>query len=165
RARGLPIRTPLTYVPADLEHEHDGLTSRLTGAGFDPDRPAIVAWLGVTMYLTAAAVASTLAALGGLAPGTEVAADYMRPAALRDTECQLYAEQVAAVCVWTSYGRYPGTRFGDAGHTTLRFHGRRAFIWESTTSAGCPAASDWRAQCAHDWDASGSPLPSPSSRA
>jgi methyltransferase (TIGR00027 family) len=95
RARGLPIRTPLTYVPADLEQ--DDLASRLTAAGFDPDRPAIVAWLGVTMYLTGAAVASALAGLGGLAPGTEVIADYMLPAALRDTEGQLYAEQVGAM--------------------------------------------------------------------
>ena len=54
--------------PADFEH--GGLAARLCAEGFDPARPALVSWLGVTMYLTQPAISQTLAELGTLAPGT-----------------------------------------------------------------------------------------------
>ena len=49
------------------------------------------------MYLTEAALAATLAELGGLAQGTEMVADYMLPAEMRDEDGSTYAEQVAPV--------------------------------------------------------------------
>ncbi|MFL6298618.1 MAG: class I SAM-dependent methyltransferase, partial [Actinomycetes bacterium] len=48
----------LTFVGVDLET--DPLPDRLAAEGFDLSRPALVSWLGVSMYLTADAVAATL---------------------------------------------------------------------------------------------------------
>jgi len=47
------------------------------------------------MYLTRDAIAATLAALGGLAPGSEVIADYILPAELRDDAGAVYGSLVA----------------------------------------------------------------------
>ena len=47
----------LTFVGVDLET--DPLPDRLAAEGFDLSRPALVSWLGVSMYLTADAVAAT----------------------------------------------------------------------------------------------------------
>jgi methyltransferase (TIGR00027 family) len=83
----------VTFVPADLAA--GALAGQLAAAGFDSSAPALVSWLGVTMYLTRDAVAATLAAVGALAPGTEVIADYMLPAELRDEEGAVYGSLVA----------------------------------------------------------------------
>jgi len=83
----------VTFVPADLTA--DALPGLLAGAGFDGSAPALVSWLGVTMYLTRDTIAATLAALGGLAPGSEVIADYMLPTELRDDAGAVYASLVA----------------------------------------------------------------------
>ena len=52
----------VTFVPADLAA--DALPGLLAAAGFDGSAPALVSWLGVTMYLTGDAIAATLAAVG-----------------------------------------------------------------------------------------------------
>ncbi len=78
-----------------MDFERDPLAGRLSQAGFDPSRPALVSWLGVTMYLTAAAIGQTLAEVGGFAPGTQLITDYMLPAALRDETGSTYVELVA----------------------------------------------------------------------
>lgn len=80
----------VTWVPADLEE--DPVVDRLLHAGFDPSRPAVVSWLGVTVYLSSASLARTVAALGGLAAGSELVADYMLPAELRDAGADAYVE-------------------------------------------------------------------------
>jgi len=92
---GIPIPDGTAFVPADFEHGQ--LAARLCGAGFDPARPALVSWLGVTMYLTQPAISQTLAELGTFAPGTELITDYMLPAGLRDQDGQSYADQVAPI--------------------------------------------------------------------
>jgi methyltransferase (TIGR00027 family) len=81
------------YVPADLAC--DPLARCLDAAGFDAAAPAVVAWLGVTMYLTAEAVAETMTAVARLAPGTELVADYLLPAGERDEAGALYGTLVA----------------------------------------------------------------------
>jgi methyltransferase (TIGR00027 family) len=78
-----------------MDFEGDSLTGRLRQAGFDPARPALVSWLGVTMYLTQAAISRTLAEIGGFAPGTQLITDYMLPAVLRDETGNTYVELVA----------------------------------------------------------------------
>ena len=85
----------VTFVPVDFEN--DSLEERLTQGGFDPARPALVSWLGVTMYLTRAAIGQTLAVIGRFAPGTEIITDHMLPAGLRDEDGDSYVEQVAPV--------------------------------------------------------------------
>ncbi|AMW19659.1 class I SAM-dependent methyltransferase [Mycobacteroides chelonae] len=68
----------LVWVPCDFER--DDLTSRLLGAGFDTAAPSLVVWLGVTYYLTEAALESTLAQLTKLcAPGSRLVLDYGDP--------------------------------------------------------------------------------------
>jgi methyltransferase (TIGR00027 family) len=90
---GTAIPDAVTYVPLDLEKGVDGLL----GAGLDHGRPALVSWLGVTMYLTREAIGATLAVIGGFAPGTEIVLDYMLDPELRDAAGQAYAEAVAPV--------------------------------------------------------------------
>jgi methyltransferase (TIGR00027 family) len=90
------IRVPsnVTFVPADLAA--DSLAALLPGSGFDPAQPALVSWLGVTMYLTRDAISQALTAIGTFAPGTELITDYMLPASLRDAAGNSYTELVAA---------------------------------------------------------------------
>ncbi|MBP2704185.1 class I SAM-dependent methyltransferase [Microbispora sp. RL4-1S] len=89
---GIAIPPTLTFVPADFESRSPA--DALVAAGFDPTRPALVAWLGVVMYLTRDAVDGTLAMIAGFAPGTEIVLDYMLPEELRDARGQSYVEQV-----------------------------------------------------------------------
>jgi methyltransferase (TIGR00027 family) len=91
------IATPhrVTFVPVDFEV--DPLTSRLAAAGFDPGLPAIVTWLGVSMYLTRDGIAATIGELGSLAPGSELLMDYMVPSDLRDDAARTYVELVGPV--------------------------------------------------------------------
>ena len=91
-AAGLAEPPTLTWVPVDFETGE--LIAALTAAGLDPDAPAFVSWLGVTMYLTAEAIGATLASLSRLAPGSELVTDYMLTADLRDADGVAYADLV-----------------------------------------------------------------------
>jgi methyltransferase (TIGR00027 family) len=94
-AARIPVPASLAFVPVDFES--GSLAERLARAGFDPSRPALISWLGVTMYLTRAAIGQTLAVIGRFAPGTEVIADYMLPAGMRDEAGDSYVQQVMPV--------------------------------------------------------------------
>jgi methyltransferase (TIGR00027 family) len=86
---GLAVPDGLAFAPVDFES--DDLMDALRKAGFDPGKPALVTWLGVTMYLTHEAIAATLAAVGRMAPGSELVMEYAVPAALRDDRGNAYA--------------------------------------------------------------------------
>jgi methyltransferase (TIGR00027 family) len=74
------------YVPVDFER--DALTEALRQAGFDPARRSVFLWEGVTNYLTDAAVAQTLAAIGVLAaPASTLIFTYVDRAALDPERC------------------------------------------------------------------------------
>lgn len=90
----IAIPDNVTHVPVDFETA--SLADSLAAHGFDPALPAVVAWLGVSMYLTLPAVSSTLAVIGGFAPGTELIMDYMLPPELRDRAGQMYADSISA---------------------------------------------------------------------
>ncbi|WP_406637210.1 class I SAM-dependent methyltransferase [Amycolatopsis sp. WGS_07] len=92
---GITAPKTVSFVAVDFEQE-PALTSHLVQAGFDLNRPALVSWLGVTMYLTAEAISETLDAISGFAPGTELIVEHLLPAALRDEAGQTYAELVMA---------------------------------------------------------------------
>jgi methyltransferase (TIGR00027 family) len=92
-AAQVPVPEEVAFVAADLAA--DLLAGPLLAAGFDTAAPALVSWLGVTMYLTPDAVAGILTAVGRLATGTELIADYMLPAGQRDEEGAVYGELVA----------------------------------------------------------------------
>ncbi|EST36781.1 class I SAM-dependent methyltransferase [Streptomyces roseochromogenus] len=84
-------------VPVDFEKESAGsLPDHLVRAGFAPGRPALVSWLGVTMYLALEAIRQTLAVISGFTPGTELVVEHLLPAGLRDEAGQSYAELVSA---------------------------------------------------------------------
>lgn len=73
---GVPDR--LHLVGDDFETE-GSWWRKLTAAGFDPARPAVVASLGVSMYLTRAANLATLRQLAALAPGSTLVMTFQPP--------------------------------------------------------------------------------------
>jgi methyltransferase (TIGR00027 family) len=94
-AARIAVPPSVTFVPADLATQ--SLTGPLLAAGFDPARPALVVWLGVVMYLSREAISGVLSAIATLAPGTELIADHMLPAGLRDDAGNAYVDQVGPV--------------------------------------------------------------------
>lgn len=64
----------VVLVPADFEKE-DWL-DKLTAAGFDPGKPTVFIWEGVTPYLERAAVEDSLRKIASSAKGSIVAFDY-----------------------------------------------------------------------------------------
>jgi methyltransferase (TIGR00027 family) len=75
---GLP-RDQLVMVPVDFE-TGDDWPAALAAAGFDAAAPAVVAVLGVTMYLTRAATVELLRRVAALAPGSRVVLTVAPPA-------------------------------------------------------------------------------------
>jgi methyltransferase (TIGR00027 family) len=66
--------TGVALTAADFEKE-DWL-AKLIDVGFDPSKPALFIWEGVTMYLDRAAVEDTLRKIASTAKGSVVAFDY-----------------------------------------------------------------------------------------
>jgi methyltransferase (TIGR00027 family) len=71
---GLAAPAGLRYVEVDFERQAP--LQALAGSGFRADEPALFSWLGVTGYLSEAAVYSTLRGLAGAAPGSQVVFSY-----------------------------------------------------------------------------------------
>ncbi|MGD0557212.1 MAG: class I SAM-dependent methyltransferase [Streptosporangiaceae bacterium] len=67
----------LRFVPVDFEK--DAWWDRLVDSGFDLSRPALVASVGVSMYLTDEANQETLGQLASLAPGSTVIMTFQVP--------------------------------------------------------------------------------------
>lgn len=91
---GLGIPPFLHLVPVDFE-AGDGWWERLSTAGFDAARPAIVASTGVSMYLTQQAIAATLRQVATLAPGSTLAMSFMLPIEMADPEVRPGIERAA----------------------------------------------------------------------
>jgi methyltransferase (TIGR00027 family) len=74
---GFGVPESLRLVPVDFETTSwwDGLLAN----GFDAAKPAIVASLGVSMYLTREATATTLSQSAALAPGSTLAMTFFQP--------------------------------------------------------------------------------------
>jgi methyltransferase (TIGR00027 family) len=75
---GYGVPGGLRLVPDDFETD-GAWWARLAAAGFDPAQPAVVASLGVSMYLTAEANRATLRQLAALAPGSTVIMTFQPP--------------------------------------------------------------------------------------
>ncbi len=73
----IAVPSHLLYAPCDFETR--SLNQALEDAGFDPLAAAFFIWLGVTPYLTSAAVEATLRYLAGLPGGAEIVFDYVNP--------------------------------------------------------------------------------------
>ncbi len=142
-AAGIPVPDRVRFVAMDFER--DSLAGSLRQAGFDPARPALVSWLGVTMYLTAAAISQTLAEIGGFAPGTQLITDYMLPNDLRDEAGHTYAGLVAPAAAergepWLTFfapddmsALLEGHGFGAVEHVRQR-DSIPAALWDRTDS-------------------------------
>jgi methyltransferase (TIGR00027 family) len=81
-------------VPVDFE-AGETWWERLAEAGFDADRPAVVASTGVSMYLTKDAIAATLRQVAALAAGSTLAMSFMLPIELADPEVRPGIERAA----------------------------------------------------------------------
>lgn len=68
----------LRLVPVNFEANQSWLTE-LERAGFDVQRPAVVASTGVAMYLTTDAIRAMLEQVASLAPGSTLALSFMLP--------------------------------------------------------------------------------------
>ncbi|MFC1438411.1 class I SAM-dependent methyltransferase [Streptacidiphilus sp. N1-10] len=75
----------LRLVPVDFE-AGASWWDELAAAGFDPDRPTVVASAGVALYLTRDANAAMLRRLAALAPGSTLAMTFHLPADLLDED-------------------------------------------------------------------------------
>ena len=76
-ARGFDLPEWLHYVSVDFENA--SWWQELLKTGFNPDRPAVVACTGVTLYLTENAIRDTLKQLAALAPGSTLAITFYLP--------------------------------------------------------------------------------------
>jgi methyltransferase (TIGR00027 family) len=74
---GIAIPDALTFISHDFEATR--LVEALERAGYDSMAPGFFIWLGVTPYLSEAAISATLADLALLPGGAEVAFDYVNP--------------------------------------------------------------------------------------
>ena len=93
---GLPAH--VTYAPIDFATQD--LASVLKGAGYDPSRPTLFIWEGVTMYVPEPGIDATLRAVAtNAARGSRIVFDYFTESALRDRRSALgpVARNVAAV--------------------------------------------------------------------
>lgn len=95
---GIPVPPNLTFAPVDFEQT--GLAQGLADAGFDAAQPACFSWLGVSMYLTDAAIMGTLRLIAGLPAGSRIAFDFRLSPALQNpverAVGKLVAQRVAA---------------------------------------------------------------------
>lgn len=92
---GFGIPDFLRLVPVDFEIGETWWT-RLMGAGFDAQKPAIIASTGVSMYLTKDAIMATLRQVAALAPGSTFAMSFMLPIDLVDADIRPGMERAAA---------------------------------------------------------------------
>lgn len=91
---GLGVPPFLRLVPVDFE-AGEGWWERLEAAGFEAQRPAVVASTGVSMYLTKDATAATLRRVAALAPGSTLVMSFLLPLELVDPEVRPGMEQAA----------------------------------------------------------------------
>ncbi len=83
-AAGLADPPNLHFGTVDFERE--SVAEALSHLSFRPDEPAVFGWLGVTMYLTRAAMEGTWRAMRSVAArGSELVFDFIHPDALSET--------------------------------------------------------------------------------
>jgi methyltransferase (TIGR00027 family) len=97
RLRALHVELPISlrFVPVDFEKQT--LAHGLQAGGYCVEEPAFFSWLGVTQYLTEAAVYRTLREVASLAARTEIVFMYVVPAAfLAEEDRRLLAVATAS---------------------------------------------------------------------
>ncbi len=97
-AAGIDVPPNVRFVPCDLEAELLG--EALRASPFDPGRPAVVAMLGVLVYLSGETADAVLRWAGGLAPGSEMVFTCSPPHAERGDGGALAARAAALGETW-----------------------------------------------------------------
>ena len=92
---GYGVPESLKLVPVDFEGG-DAWMDRLAAAGFDANKPALVASTGVSMYLTHEAIAATLRQTSALARGSIFVMSFLLPLEMADPEVRPGMERAAA---------------------------------------------------------------------
>ena len=105
------VATPdtLRFVATDFDQQ--GLERAMAAAGYDAAQRTLFLWEGVTNYLSAAAVDTTLRWCAGAAPGSRVIFTYVHAGVLADPRAfvgteRLFATLAAAGERWT-FGLHP----------------------------------------------------------
>jgi methyltransferase (TIGR00027 family) len=93
-ALGLEAPPQLRFAPCDFERS--SIAAALVDAGFSPNSPAFISWLGVTQYLSPASVSDTLRWAAGCAPGSEIVLTFVVPGPEAETEKALLASRLNA---------------------------------------------------------------------
>jgi len=88
RLAELGLGTPDSLRFVSVDFETDSWWDRLLANGFDPQQPAVLASLGVSMYLTREATSAMLRQIATLSPGSTLALTYMLPVELVEPEEQ-----------------------------------------------------------------------------
>jgi methyltransferase (TIGR00027 family) len=91
---GLGIPSFLRLVPVDFG-AGDAWWERLAASGFDAGRSAVVASMGVSMYLTTDAITATLRHVAALASGSTLVMSFMLPIELMDPDVRPGVERAA----------------------------------------------------------------------
>jgi methyltransferase (TIGR00027 family) len=81
---GFGVPNYLHFVPVDFESS--SWWEQLLKAGFDTNKPAVVACTGVSLYLTKEAITSTLNQIATLVSGSKLAMTFYLPLVLLDEE-------------------------------------------------------------------------------
>ena len=85
-AVGIEIPPTVSFVPLDFEQQT--LQEGLRAGGYRLEEPGVFSWLGVTPYLTEAAIWRTLREVAASAAGTAIIFEYEVPDSLLDAEGQ-----------------------------------------------------------------------------
>jgi len=75
---GMSVPPNLHFVPIDFETGASWVEA-ITASGFDRARPTVIASTGVTQYISADALSSTLRDAAGLSPGTTFVSPFVLP--------------------------------------------------------------------------------------
>jgi methyltransferase (TIGR00027 family) len=79
RELGWPVPPSLRFLPVDFEQLSEAAWADLLRQGIDPERPTVVAALGVSMYLTERGNLQTLRRVASLAPGSSLIMSFQLP--------------------------------------------------------------------------------------
>jgi methyltransferase (TIGR00027 family) len=91
----LGIMLPHNVVFAAVDFETQSLPDALVASGCDLHQPAVVSWIGVTMYLPRDSIDATLEAIACFAPSSRVVLSYDQPPDVLDEEGRALLAEVS----------------------------------------------------------------------
>lgn len=90
------ISIPANVVFAGIDFERESLREGLARVGVSRDKPTFFAWLGVTMYLTEAAIESTLRFMAAFPSASEAVITFLTHGAAQSAATHALARRVSA---------------------------------------------------------------------